>query len=162
MIQIKKVTSPDELKSLSSFARAIWEEHFPRIIGMAQVQYMLTHFQSAEAMLDQIKSGYSYYRLYKNGEPCGYFAICPHEDFMYLSKFYMKAEFRRRGIGTKMMNFIENEALSSGLNKIRLNVNKHNFAVDVYKHLGFKIAYDEITKLECGFVLDDYVMEKEL
>ncbi len=161
MTEFRKISTPEEFTALADFARGIWEEHFTKIIGAEQVGYMLEKFQSAPAMEAQVRNdGYIYYRAYEDGEPCGYCALCPHEDHMYLSKFYMKAEFRRRGIGRKMMSFIENEAKNAGLDKIRLNVNKYNFAIDVYKRLGFVTVADEVNDIGNGFVMDDYVMEK--
>lgn len=162
MIEIKEVRASDEIMSLAELAREIWEEHFPPIIGMDQVQYMLEKFQSAPAISEQIKGGYRYFRSFTDGEPCGYFGICPHEDCMYLSKFYMKAQYRRRGIGRVMMERVAEEARNAGFNKIQLNVNKYNFALEVYKHLGFVIVRDEVIPMEDGFVMDDFVMEKSV
>lgn len=163
MTEFSKINTPEEFDALAEFASGIWHEHFTKIIGEAQVEYMLKHFQSADAMQEQVRNnGYSYYRAYEDGEPCGYCAICPHEDYMYLSKFYMKADYRRRGIGKKMMDFIAGETKKARLPKIRLNVNKYNFAIDVYKHLGFTITADEVNDIGNGFVMDDYVMEKNI
>jgi hypothetical protein len=39
-------------------------------------------------------------------------------------------------------------------------VNKYNFAIDVYKRLGFVTVADEVNDIGNGFVMDDYVMEK--
>ena len=61
---------------------------------------------------------------------------------------------------SKMMDFIINEAKKAGLPKIRLNVNKYNFAIDVYKRLGFVTVADEVNDIGNGYVMDDYVMEK--
>jgi hypothetical protein len=43
-----------------------------------------------------------------------------------------------------------------------LNVNKYNSAQDFYKKLGFCIDYEEVIDIGNGYVMDDYVMEKEL
>lgn len=163
MTEFIRINAPEEFDSLAEFASEIWHEHFIKIIGAPQVEYMLKHFQSSAAMQEQVRNdGYIYYRAYEDGEPCGYCAFCPHEDHMYLSKFYMKADFRRRGIGRKMMDFIASETKKAGLPKIRLNVNKYNFAIDVYKRMGFVITADEVNDIGNGFVMDDYVMEKDI
>lgn len=161
MTEFIQISTPEEFDSLAEFASGIWHEHFTKILGEAQVEYMLKLFQSSAAMQEQVRNdGYRYYRAYEDGKPCGYCAICPHEEYLYLSKFYMQADFRRRGIGRKMMDFIAGEARKAGLPKIRLNVNKYNFAIDVYKRLGFTIVADEVNDIGSGFVMDDYVMEK--
>ena len=163
MTEFKRISTPEEFDVLAEFAAGIWREHFTKILGPEQVEYMLDLFQSSRAMQAQtVNDGYIYYRAYEDGEPCGYCAVCPHEDYLYLSKFYMKADFRRKGIGRKMMNFIINEAKNAGLPKIRLNVNKYNFAIDVYKRLGFVTVADEVNDIGNGYVMDDYVMEKSI
>ncbi|MDO5398541.1 MAG: GNAT family N-acetyltransferase [bacterium] len=163
MTEFIAINTPEEFDSLAELASEIWHEHFTSIIGEAQVEYMLEHFQSSAAMQEQVRNdGYSYYCVCDGGEVCGYCAICPHEDYMYLSKFYMRADFRRKGIGRKMMDFIAGETKKAGLPKIRLNVNKYNFAIDVYKRLGFSITADEVNDIGNGFVMDDYVMEKNV
>jgi ribosomal protein S18 acetylase RimI-like enzyme len=43
-----------------------------------------------------------------------------------------------------------------------LNVNKYNSAIQFYHKIGFEIAKEEVIDIGNGFVMDDYVMEKQL
>lgn len=50
-------------------AEVIWRDHYPEIIGMEQVNYMLARFYSTEAMLQQMAEGQRFYRVMVDGEP---------------------------------------------------------------------------------------------
>jgi len=151
-----------ELRSLADFAAPIWHEHYDPITGAEQVDYMVEKFQSAEAMTESLSEGYRIYEIREDGKRCGYISICPHEDHMYLSKFYLHSSARGKGIGRKMMDFVESEAKKEGFNKVMLNVNKENGSIEIYKRLGYEIAYPECNDIGNGYFMDDYVMSKNI
>ena len=47
-------------------------------------------------------------------------------------------EFRRFGIGTELMNQILKYAKNKGIRKLSLSVDPNNFAISLYKKIGFK------------------------
>lgn len=60
-ITISKTGTPEDITVVARPARRIWQQHFTAIIGANQVEYMLTKFQSFEAIAEQIRSGAQYY-----------------------------------------------------------------------------------------------------
>jgi len=48
------------------------------------------------------------------------------------------------------------------LERIRLTVNKHNFALQAYQRMGFQIAEEVVTAIGGGYVMDDYELEMRL
>lgn len=97
-------------------------------------------------------------------KPAGFFALVPQKDgILFLSKFYLKKDFRRKGIGRKQLEFIEKSGKDMGCQTIRLTVNRHNEgSIATYEHLGFHRVGEQMTDIGNGYVMDDYVMEKTI
>ena len=66
------------------------------------------------------------------------------------------------GIGKILIQQAENEARKQGNKKLHLNVNKKNKAVGFYQKLGFTVDYEEVLDIGNGYVMDDFVMVKDL
>ena len=60
-LRIMPVVNMELVYALSPLAEEIWHEHFDKIIGSDQVDYMLEKFLSPEALVEQINSGYEYF-----------------------------------------------------------------------------------------------------
>lgn len=152
----------DETPLLSAMACEIWNQHFPPLVGQTLVDYLLDKIQSSEAMAHQIREeNIVYYFLTFNGEKVGYMAVRVEGDVLFLSKFYIKKEFRGKGIARAGMNYFEDFCRQRQLKKIYLHVNRKNLGViKIYEKLGLKNVGAEVTEMGHGFVMDDYVMEK--
>lgn len=158
---VRRVGTPEQRMELCQMAKGIWEEHYTPIIGADQVAYMLANFQSPEVLEKQMQDGYRYFYLTHNGEIAGYMGIQPQKDVCFLSKLYLKKEYRGKGIARRAIEDIA--AMDSKWKKIRLTVNKHNDgSIAAYQKLGFATADSVVTDIGGGYVMDDYVMEKEL
>lgn len=164
MTRIKVVNDNDtnDIRTIERLAKDIWTRHYLPIIGREQVDYMLMKYQSFDAIKQSIREGYVYYLAYKEDEPCGYSAV-KHDNGIFLSKFYVKEEYRGMGIGKAMINEIKVYAESRQSGRIWLTCNKHNSnTLSVYKKLGFEIIDSIVTDIGNGFVMDDFVLEKQL
>ena len=160
--------APDELEShsiaIANLADQIWREHYTPIIGMAQVDYMLEKFQSAEQIYTDIKkNGYIYFTAkdMKQDRLVGYCAVVPQDGCVLLSKLYVQYDFRGKGISRSFLDEILGLCkYEYGYDKIRLSVNKHNdTAIKVYKKMGFETIDSVKVDIGGGFYMDDYVME---
>ncbi len=161
---IREYRKKYELETLTELIREIWREHYTPIIGEKQVEYMLEKYQSVEAVSRQIaEEDYRYFGVFCDGELAGYYAAKSlGDDCMFLSKFYVAARFRGRGLGKEMLQHLIDDSLAQEARIIRLTVNKHNSTVEVYRRLGFAITEEIVTDIGNGFVMDDYVMEKTI
>jgi GNAT superfamily N-acetyltransferase len=163
-IQFVPVTTVQQFDVVAGLAHEIWYEYYVPLIGRAQVDYMVSKFQSSGAMAGQMREGYEYYLAQRDGRPIGYCAVQPQpaENSLFLSKLYLLRDARGAGTGRVCMEFIEQLARRRGLNLLWLTVNKGNPAVKAYERLGFRIAADLVMDIGGGFVMDDYRMEKSL
>ena len=153
-----KFTNIDELAKL---ANDIWHEYWTCILSDAQIDYMVDKFQSESAIREQIKNeNYTYFYIVFNGEQVGYIGMRRKEDYLFLSKFYIKQHFRHKGLGTRSFEFIKDFAKNNNYKKIRLTVNKYNKnTIEAYLKWGFKTIDSVVTDIGSGFVMDDYIME---
>ena len=144
----------------------IWNQHFPSIIGQAQVNYMLERFQSAHAIEQQVRrDGYEYYLLGEADDRTGYFAVVPShvERSMQLSKLYVRERARRRGIGRRVIEWLEGECVARGFETLWLTVNKDNRqSIAFYRRAGLEIEAAAIFEIGDGFIMDDFRMAKRI
>ena len=163
-LQFVPVTTTQQFDVVAGLAHEIWYEYYVPLIGRAQVDYMVSKFQSSGAMAGQMREGYEYYLAERDGRPIGYCAVQPQpaENSLFLSKLYLLRDARGAGTGRVCMEFIEQLARRRGLTLLWLTVNKGNPAVRAYERLGFRIAADLVMDIGGGFFMDDYRMEKSL
>lgn len=155
-VDFEAVKTKAQIRHLADLASAIWNEHFPPIIGQEQVDYMVCRFQSESAISKQIRSeSYRYYFIPCDGKNVGYFAIRPDPDALFLSKIYILRDYRGRGLARKAFHFIEDQCRILHLPRIRLTVNRGNArTIDIYRKIGFSIAGTQVVDIGGGFVME--------
>lgn len=119
-----------------------------------------------ETMEREVKDeGVKYWRLMSGDKLIGYMSYGPGRrkcDFT-LHKFYIEKAHRGLGYGALMMNTLRRAALRAGRTRIRLRVNRRNSrAIAAYKRYGFVVTTEDVRRIGAGFVMDDYIMEKDL
>ena len=157
-----EVETDEQIKELCKLAKEIWNEYSIRFISQEQIDYMLEKFQSEQAIKGQINfQKYRYYFLEEDGENIGYFAIQHKKEELFLSKVYVKKDFRGKGYFRKAFNnAITKLAIEMELPKITLTVNKYNLpSVCVYENMGFSRKDSVETDIGNGYIMDDYVYE---
>ncbi len=163
MAEIRLVHTEDDIRLIEELADEIWKEHYIPIIGKAQVDYMLEKFQSYQAIDEQIKDGVLYFLLLCETEPAGYISFYPKDDKLFISKIYVKDKLRGMGLGKQAMEFAVNEAKKQGFSGIRLTVNKNNSqTIAAYEKMNFQKVKAVVMDIGNGFVMDDFIMEKQL
>lgn len=154
--------SPDDsdaILRMSRLATEIVKEHFDPLIGPAQNDYMIAHYQTPQAIADQLANGYHYFFVCDDANtPIGFLAYVLEPKRLYLSKFYLHKNHRGKGYSRAMRDFVIHAARTARLGRIELNVFKHNDAtLAAYDALGFKRLRAEKNDIGNGFILDDYV-----
>ncbi len=153
-----------EIENLVDLASEIWHEYWTIILSSAQIDYMLENFQSKKAIENQIKEERYVYNILEDcGNLIGYFGVSPKDDYLFLSKLYIKKDFRGLGCGKLAFNKIKQIALQFNKSKVRLTVNKNNInTIKAYEKWGFKQIDSVVTDIGNGFVMDDYILEFSL
>ncbi len=160
-MNIIKATNDTDIKRIAELATIIWHEHFKTILSPEQIDYMVERFQSYNAIKKAVtEDGYEYYMAEDGDDLCGYLGIHNEGDgVIFISKVYVRADKRKMGIATKLLERLKVEYPEA--HKWYLTVNKYNYgSIAVYEKRGFKKVKDLVTDIGNGFIMDDYVMEK--
>lgn len=159
-----KIAQQPELHIIRTLASQIWEPTYKDILPVQQLDFMFEMMYSLENLEKQLTQlHHTFFIFYDNDNPVGYLSIEQKSDTIFnLQKIYALPSMQGKGLGKFMFNrAIEH---TSELNKMRpytieLYVNRHNKAVDFYKHLGFIIADERDFHIGNDFYMNDYIME---
>lgn len=155
--------TPERYETFSSFAGSVFVDYYTSLIGKKQADYMVSLFLSPEAIKELCAKGAIFRILQEDRRMLGFCEYLKEEDRVFLSKLYVRKEERHRGLGKILYEDCVRYTKEIGLNKIYLTVNKYNTpSYEIYLHLGFKVIDAVVNDIGNGYVMDDYIMEKEL
>lgn len=156
----------EHLPALAELAGVIWRAHYPGIISHEQIEYMLARMYSLETLRTEVSSlEIRFFRLAVNGRFVGFASIGPTgtAGVMKLHKIYFLPQMHGRGLGSQLLKHCEAQARQLGAWRLILAVNKRNTkAVVAYQRNGFSVAESVVTDFGSGFVMDDFIMAKDL
>ena len=155
-----------EIPALVTLAAQIWRAHYPGIISVAQIEYMLEERYSDTLIraelarkdlwwdvltADNVMTGYASYFL--TGSPAE----------LKLDKLYLHPRAHRQGYGGMLVDHVLSFMAGVGCTRLTLAVNRRNqSAIDAYLKYGFSITATSVREIGEGFVMDDYIMVKEI
>lgn len=159
-----KAATLNEVPVITGLANKIWPQVYGYMISTSQIDYMLKLMYNETVLANQIKEGHNFVIYYDNEIPLGFAGFAPEsETSVYkLHKLYLDPSLQGNGIGLLLLNYVIVNAKIAGAKTLRLNVNKNNKTLSFYKKYGFKIVKEVVVDIAGGFVMDDYVMEREL
>lgn len=164
MIHISKVTVAD-LKIIAEIAHKTWPLTYSEILSPAQLEYMLDAFYSDSALRDNIEKGQEFI-LAKEADIVLGFASFEHYyeegNTTKIHKIYILPETQGKGIGKLLIDSMTQFAKENHSTTLLLNVNRFNKALTFYQKLGFEIIQEIDIELEFGYLMEDYVMGKEI
>jgi GNAT superfamily N-acetyltransferase len=155
-----------DLAKIARLAGVIWPAHYPGIISSEQIEYMLAKMYSLDTLREEIlQRGIRYELLLVGDEPAGFAAHGPTDQpkIFKLHKIYLLPECQGHGLGSLLLRHCESEVRQLGADRLMLTVNKRNAkAMAAYQRNGFTLTESVVVDIGGGFVMDDYVMTKEL
>lgn len=154
-----RTAGEQDLALIAAMADRIWKIHYPPIIGMEQVEYMLNKMYSAEALIRQMGEGQVFRIIESDTASVGFISVSEKEEHeLFLHKFYLDANVQGRGMGAAV--FSQLMAMYPGVKKVRLTVNRQNYkSINFYFKLGFTIAEVADFDIGEGYLMNDFVME---
>ena len=163
---VMPVATEKQISEIEKTANNVWHNYYRDIFSKEQISYMLDKYQSKAALKKQIEDRNIYYMLLVDGQLAGYLCFKNHVDHIFISRLYIKAEFRRQGLARRSISLFDTMVKGEefkGIKTLRLHVERKNsFAINVYEHLGFRKVKAVDTDIGNGFVCSDYVMERTI
>ena len=164
---------------LATLAAEIWGEYWPALIGAAQTDYMVEKFQSLPAIRrDMAEHAYEYWFLtvpadesasaYRTEDGRAIVGFTgghdePETGRFFISKIYLLAAERGKHYASRVVEFYTELCRDRGWHAMYLTVNKHNdLGIRAYRGKGFEVIESVENDIGEGFVMDDYVMEKQV
>jgi ribosomal protein S18 acetylase RimI-like enzyme len=159
---------------LRELAGTIWRKHYAAIVSAAQIEYMLAGRCSDETLREHMQAADKWLELLRvSGTPVGYCGceltgmdgdgneVTPAA--MKLGQLYVLESHRGMGLGRFMLRHVEDRARGLSSRGIWLQVNKRNTgAIAFYQAAGFEVVREAVFEIGGGFVMDDYVMAKQV
>lgn len=162
MFELESVTSEAQIKEIAEIAEPIWHETYDALGTVEIVDAMVKALQSEPAIKKQIETGGYHYYMLKDGVSAGFLGLVPEnedEKGLYLSKAYIKSEYRGKGAFSLFIEKAVTLAKEYKKEYVYLYVNKLNErAISVYKRYGFEIVGEKVTNGD-GYVMDDYLLK---
>ncbi|SEA30538.1 L-amino acid N-acyltransferase YncA [Flavobacterium gillisiae] len=165
MITISEATSKD-FKTIREIAYKTWPDVYGEILSAAQLEYMLKAFYSVDVLRDNATNNGHHFILASEGEVCLGFASFQHDylndKVTRLHKIYLLPEAQGKGVGKLLIDSVIDYAKKNHAKILSLNVNRFNKALTFYQKLGFEIVGKEDIELDHGYLMEDYMLEKQL
>jgi ribosomal protein S18 acetylase RimI-like enzyme len=165
------VAEPD-FAVLRELAGTIWRQHYAAIISPAQIEHMLAGRFSDEALWEHVQAADRWLELLRvSGVAVGYcgYELAGMDDqgtasaAMKLSQLYVLESHRSMGLGRHLLRHVEQRARGLGSRGLWLQVNKRNAgAIAFYRAAGFEVVREAVFDIGGGFLMDDYVMAKQV
>ena len=164
-MEIKAATVAD-IPLIRNLAELIWPEAYGSIISPEQIRYMLHLIYGEDALAAQIAKGHHFILAVKEGITIGFASFskksAEEPDTFRLHKLYVLPRQHAQGTGGALLEHVSSESKKDGATQLELNVNKHNPAKNFYEKKGFAVLRDEVLDIGEGYVMDDYVMVKQI
>ena len=151
----------EHFTAIEGLAWRIIPAFYAKYFAVETAGWLVESGHTIEALEVQAGRGSRHFLIDWGGEAVGYFSLSVEGTGMLLSHFYLLPEYRGRGMGKMVMEFIEEVGRESGMRYIELFVLRENkAAVGLYTRSGFVVKEEVLTRLGNGAVLEDYIMRK--
>ena len=153
---------------IRDIAVVTWAETYKDILSDEQMDYMLDMMYSPASLTEQMnKHGHHFYLIRKDA--CVHWQGFVSYEYDYkgsrstkLHKLYVLPECHGLGLGRILIDKVCEDARNYGNKSVLLNMNRNNQTLGFYKHIGFEIVAEEDIDIGNGYLMEDYIFEKQV
>jgi diamine N-acetyltransferase len=164
-VRIAPVAEAD-VDRLCALAAEIWHAYYPAIISAAQIEYMLKQRYEPAVVRAELQRGDLWWdQLLVENRMTGFasYFLTANAGEMKLDKLYVHQDHQRKGYGSMLLDRAVTIARAYGCEALVLAVNKRNRnAIAAYEKNGFRNRDAVVKDIGGGFVMDDYIMAKNV
>ena len=166
-LELVPVDSPALEARAMEIAREAWPPTYSGLIPDAQVPYMIARMYSPESSWADTAAGSPFFLVRADGADAG---VCSFDlskrgegGSAELHKLYTLPAYWGRGVGGALLDEICRRLAAAGAQSVWLRVNKRNErAQKAYRAAGFRRVRGVCDDIGGGFVMDDWIYEKDL
>lgn len=159
-------TTPADYETIRQLAYKIWPVTYGPILSKEQLDFMLGAFYSIETIRKNVTESRHVFLLVKENDQDSGFVCYEHQYKNKLEtrihKIYLLPEIQGKGIGKLLLEKVAALAKEVQSKRLSLNVNRFNTALYFYTKNGFQITAEEDIEIGSGYLMEDYIMEKQL
>jgi ribosomal protein S18 acetylase RimI-like enzyme len=160
-MKITAAYTREQFETMEALGRRIVPIFYAQYLPVELGEWLREHSHTVDAFEAQTGEGYRHYMVEMEEEPVGYFALHEEDRMMVLTQFYLLQEWRGRGIGQRVMDFIHREAEELRVRGVEVLVLRNNIpAVGLYRKNGFIVMEEVLTPMGMGQTVEDYIMRK--
>jgi GNAT superfamily N-acetyltransferase len=149
-----------DIPKIQQLAAEIWYEHYPAIIGVEQVAYMLNKNYSTASLQQQVGQGQQFYYIEWQQEQVGFMSVSTSQKEGFIHKFYILSEHHGKQVGSEA--FLSLCDMLPQITSWKLQVNRQNFkAINFYFKCGFYISEVADFDIGDGYFMNDFIMTWE-
>jgi RimJ/RimL family protein N-acetyltransferase len=150
----------EDIPEIARLAHIVWHQHYPGIISIDQVNYMLDMMYSDKSLNEQMNiKGHNFYFIRRSDKNIGFIGVSKMDKIdsgYFIHKFYLDQTLSGKGSGTEAHNELVKLLKPSILT---LTVNRQNYkSINFYFKNGFKIESVADFDIGNGYVMNDFVM----
>ncbi len=164
MIEIIEATSQD-LPVIQQIADQTFYITYLPLQPKEKVDYLFDRMYSTSSLTKQMNDGQIFILAKDETEYLGYASYeinYKNQSKTKIHKIYIMPNAQGKGVGKELVNYISGIAKQNKCEAMLLDVYRHNPAIQFYEKIGFKKVAEQITDVGNGFVMDDFVMEKNI
>ncbi len=144
---------------LRRLAHEIWHAHYPGIISVEQIDYMLERMYAPATIEREMSEGTVWELILVDDQAVGLLSYSLALPQLKLHKLYVQPGHHGQGVGRAALARVKDAAVCAGARSVSLFVNKRNHkAIRAYERAGFCVAESLVSDFGSGFVMDDYRM----
>lgn len=159
------VAIESQLGIIQNLAKVIWPVAYAAILSQEQLDYMMDMMYSGNSLRNQLRNNNVFLLARIDEDFIGFASYELNYDesnYTKIHKLYVLPEIQGKGVGKKLINYIQEIAIKNSNSALILNVNKYNKAKDFYLHNQFEIADSVVVEIGNGYIMDDYIMKKNI
>lgn len=167
MITISEASEKD-LPIIQDIAYKTWPSTFGEILSPKQISYMLNMMYNLDALKEQINEKKHVFLLAKDETSQTYLGYVSYElnykgaPLTKIHKIYLLPASQGKGVGRLLIDKVAERAIQQANNRLGLNVNRYNKAIQFYERMDFVVVGREDIDIGDGFLMEDFIMEKPL
>jgi len=160
MLEVRPATVED-VPVIERIARESWHATYDEILGPDAVDAKLDEWYDPEDLRESVAAEEGVF-VVAGADPVGFAQAVPGEDAWHLARIYVDPEQWGEGVGTAMLERVEDELRAAGVEGYRLAVLAENtVGVGFYESRGFE-RFDTHTVELAGVEATEYWYRKPI